>query len=106
MLAPVGLRRAGSFRVPADHPSLRGHFPGRPVVPGVVVLDMALATIMAQLPGMTLAGLASVKFTAIVPPDQEVEVHYHEAGDGKIGFTCTCNGAIAVQGSAQIQGAR
>ena len=27
------------FRVAADHPALPGHFPGRPIVPGVVILD-------------------------------------------------------------------
>ncbi len=25
--------------IPADHPSLPGHFPGRPIVPAVVILD-------------------------------------------------------------------
>lgn len=34
-----------TFTVPADHPALPGHFPGRPVVPGVVVLDHVLAAI-------------------------------------------------------------
>ena len=31
------------FRIAADHPCLPGHFPGQPVVPGVVVLDRVLA---------------------------------------------------------------
>ena len=33
------MRQVHSFRVEADHPALEGHFPGRPIVPGVVLLD-------------------------------------------------------------------
>ena len=32
------------IRIEADHPSLPGHFPGRPLVPGVMLLEqVALA---------------------------------------------------------------
>ena len=34
-----------NFIIPHDHPALPGHFPGQPVVPGVVVLDHVLSAI-------------------------------------------------------------
>ena len=44
-----------TWRVPADHPAFAGHFPGHPIVPGVVLLDRAVQ--MAQrLRGGPLAG--------------------------------------------------
>ena len=33
------------FIISADHPSLPGHFPGHPIVPGVVLLDRVLEAI-------------------------------------------------------------
>ena len=33
------------FSIPHDHPSLPGHFPGRPIVPGVVMLERVLEAI-------------------------------------------------------------
>jgi 3-hydroxyacyl-[acyl-carrier-protein] dehydratase len=36
-----------TFVIDAAHPALPGHFPGHPVVPGVVVLDRVLAAIEA-----------------------------------------------------------
>lgn len=62
------------FRIAADHPSLPGHFPGRPVVPGVVVLERVLQAIEAAhgpLPGLRLP---QVKFLQPLLPEQAARV--------------------------------
>lgn len=57
------------FRIPATHPALAGHFPGNPVVPGVVVLD-AVADALERGHGRRIAGFRQVKFVAPLLPEQ------------------------------------
>lgn len=64
---------AGRFSVPPEHPSLPGHFPGQPVVPGVLLLDEVLALIAPHLSG-TVTGVRNAKFLQPVLPSEEVEV--------------------------------
>jgi 3-hydroxymyristoyl/3-hydroxydecanoyl-(acyl carrier protein) dehydratase len=51
-----------SFIIPADHPSLPGHFPGRPIVPGVVVIERVLDAIEAAHGPLGPLRLPQVKF--------------------------------------------
>jgi 3-hydroxyacyl-[acyl-carrier-protein] dehydratase len=62
-------RHAFSFAVPPDHPSLAGHFPGKPIVPGVLLLDEALAA-LARASGQSLSRLQQVKFVAALLPGE------------------------------------
>lgn len=57
------------FRVPADHPSLPGHFPGQPIVPGVLLLDHVLVALQ-QATGRQVVRLQQVKFTSALQPDE------------------------------------
>lgn len=64
-----------TFVVPPDHPSLPGHFPGTPVVPGVVVLDHVLqASQQWQGRRLSARGLKQVKFHSPLLPGQRADV--------------------------------
>ena len=77
-----------SFEIALDHPALAGHFPGMPVVPGVVLLDHALSLMGAALAAdLSACRIASVKFLSPVLPGQTIEVVHDDAAGGAIRFT-------------------
>ena len=92
---------AGDFTIAADDPCLDGHFPGNPLVPGVVLLDRALEAIRTRLALGPPLLLASVKFTAPVTPGQQVEIFYRPAG-GRTAFTCRVGGTAVAAGTASF----
>ena len=93
---------AGTFRIEYDHPSLPGHFPGRPIVPGVVLIDHAVALIALHAAGQELAGVPVVKLIRPVLPGEDVRVGFRDQGDGRIAFRCDVDGAASVTGTLQF----
>jgi 3-hydroxyacyl-[acyl-carrier-protein] dehydratase len=104
-MSSVGSERTheATFRVPATHPSLPGHFPGRPVVPGVVILDGVLECAADWL-GRPLAvrALPQVKFLAPLLPEQEARLRLTLAGDS-LRFEVTLDGCRLAQGACTLR---
>jgi 3-hydroxyacyl-[acyl-carrier-protein] dehydratase len=62
------------FAIDSDHPSLPGHFPGHPVVPGVVVLEQVLAEIERAHGPLGTLRLPQVKFVQPLLPDENADI--------------------------------
>jgi len=61
--------------IAADHPALAGHFPGRPIVPGVVLLDQAQRHIEAHC-GRRCTALAMAKFSSPATPEDRLTLDF------------------------------
>jgi 3-hydroxymyristoyl/3-hydroxydecanoyl-(acyl carrier protein) dehydratase len=59
----------------ADHPVFAGHFPGHPIVPGVMLLDWVQSAIEAQL-GQRVQALAEAKFHSPATPNDMLELEF------------------------------
>ncbi len=68
------MSETAGFTIDADHPALPGHFPGRPVVPGVVVLDRVLAAIEAAHGPLGALRLPQVKFVRPLLPGEAARI--------------------------------
>ena len=78
----MGEKHQSTFVVAAEHPSLPGHFPGTPVVPGVVVLDHVLQ-LGERWQGRPLGarGLKQVKFHSPLLAEERADVSLELEGD-------------------------
>lgn len=73
-----------ALHIAADHPAFAGHFPGRPLAPGVLLLQMAQRAIEAEL-ATTVRGLSAVKFLSPALPGQPLDLAFN-AGPGGVRF--------------------
>lgn len=89
--------------VPVEHPALAGHFPGHPVVPGVVLLSYVWDAIQrrAEQPS-ACGGWPSVKFLAPLLPGETFTVEVEFTAGTSAKFTCKTAQRTIAQGSARL----
>jgi 3-hydroxymyristoyl/3-hydroxydecanoyl-(acyl carrier protein) dehydratase len=80
--------QAFEFSFDSGHPAFAGHFPGRPIVPGVLLLDQAKRTVESAS-GLNLGGLAAVKFLSPAGPGDVLSMQY-EITEAEVRFTILC----------------
>jgi 3-hydroxyacyl-[acyl-carrier-protein] dehydratase len=88
------------WQVPLDHPAFAGHFPGRPIVPGVLLLDHALRLAQAQTPGRDQGWTVSqAKFLSPVGPGEALDFVLTPAAGGACRFVVRAGPRDVASGS-------
>jgi 3-hydroxyacyl-[acyl-carrier-protein] dehydratase len=97
-------RHSMELRIAADHPALAGHFPGFPIVPGVVLLDEALHAIEQTQPTGIEAPpwhIGTVKFHHVVHPGDALRLEFEWRPDGQVHFELRCVDTLVASGTAK-----
>ena len=102
-----GRSATGRYRVRGDEGFLAGHFPGRPLMPGVILVEAIaqLGGVAAQsdpehgaLEGLLLTGIRGAKILGAAEPGETLEIRVEV--EGRLG------GMIQVSGEIESAGRR
>jgi len=109
-----GRRAVGVKNVTANEPFFQGHFPGNPIMPGVLIVE-AMAQV-AGVAGLTLdqnkgklglfAGIENMKFKRqVVPGDTlilEAEFISSKMGLSRVKVSAKVDGIVAAEGEIKV----
>ena len=85
--------------LPVPHPATEGHFPGAPILPGVVLLDEAMRVIERTLEAAPAGWrISSVKFLSPASPGEPLRLEHERLASGSIRFTISTGGRAVATG--------
>jgi 3-hydroxymyristoyl/3-hydroxydecanoyl-(acyl carrier protein) dehydratase len=90
-----------TLHIDPRHPAFAGHFPGQPIAPGVLLLDLAQRAIEAEH-GCLVTGLAMAKFLSVVTPGDLLAVE-HERVDAAVRFTIRSGERVVASGRFAVK---
>ena len=101
--APAETITDKGFAVPVNHPAFAGHFPGRPVLPAVALLDMVIESARSSL-GIPLivTGLPRAKFMSPLAPGDRGTIQLRFCAD-QLEFEVSRGGERVAQGVFQLR---
>lgn len=92
------------MQIPASHPALPGHFPGHPVVPGVVLLEAVIRALPRHAGCATrVTGFPAVKFLAPLLPQCAFEIGFDRKRTGQAQFEIVAGGERLVSGTVNFE---
>lgn len=91
--------------LPGDHPVLPGHFPGDPIVPGVIMLAWCeqLAADLAQVP-VAVRNWQGVKFLHPLKPGQICSITMESSSGPRSTFCILVNQKLVAKGTFEMMG--
>ncbi len=89
--------------IATDHPALAGHFPGNPIVPGVLILDEVLQAAEQWRGKLRLKSVVSVKFSSPLKPGNAFSIKLHEEDHSHIVFECRLDGMTLASGRLAVE---
>ncbi|TCV96275.1 FabA-like protein [Luteibacter rhizovicinus] len=88
------------IRFEPGHPSFAGHFPGRPIVAGVLLLEQ-VALAWREWRGLRLRSIADAKFVAPLLPGEEAMLTLTEISEYRMRFTIVRAGTMLARGTVE-----
>ena len=93
-----------TLTITSNHPALPGHFPGHPVVPGVLVLDEVIETLKHRFgDALVVTGLPAVKLSSPLKPEELLKITIESEESDTAAFTCRVGSRLIASGSIRFR---